>query len=140
MKLRVVFDCGAEYQGTSLNARLFQGPDLTNSLIGVLTRFRQKPTAFMADIEAMFHQVRVPKEDMDLLIFLWWPDGQLSSKLEEYRMVVHIFCATSSPSCANFALQQCARDNVDGSESEEILFAMSVCTNKEFTLAGRCIH
>ena len=26
------------------------------------------------------------------------------------------------------------------SESEGILFAMNVCTNKECTLAGRCIH
>lgn len=49
-KLRVVFDCGASYQGTSLNAHLLQGPDLTNSLVGVLTRFGQKNIAFMADI------------------------------------------------------------------------------------------
>lgn len=35
-------------------------------------------------------------------------------------MVVHIFGATSSPSCANFALQQCARDNLDGFSTEAI--------------------
>ncbi|KAK0135647.1 hypothetical protein N1851_028510 [Merluccius polli] len=29
----------------------------------------------------------------------------------EYRMVVHLFGATSSPSCANFALRRCAEDN-----------------------------
>lgn len=40
LKLRVAFDCGATYQGTSLNARPLQCPDLTNSLIGVLTRFQ----------------------------------------------------------------------------------------------------
>ena len=39
LKLRVVFDCGATYGGASLNAELLQGPDLTSSLIGVLTRF-----------------------------------------------------------------------------------------------------
>ncbi|XP_042264714.1 uncharacterized protein LOC121895540 [Thunnus maccoyii] len=39
-KTRVVFDCGARFQGTSLNAQLLQGPDLTSSLIGVVTRFR----------------------------------------------------------------------------------------------------
>ncbi|KAK0145450.1 hypothetical protein N1851_015638 [Merluccius polli] len=38
--LRVVFDCGAEFRGNSLNSQLLQGPYLTNSLLGVLTRFR----------------------------------------------------------------------------------------------------
>ena len=117
-KLRVVFDCGATYQGLSLNSQLLQGPDLTNSLTGVLTRFRQGTVAFIADVEAMFHQVRVPDEDSDLLRFLWWPDGELCKDLEDYKMVVHIFGATSSPSCATFALQQCARDNIANFDPE----------------------
>lgn len=62
-KLRVVFDCGATYQGVSLNSQLLQGPDLTSNLTGVLTRFRQRAVAFITDVEAMFHQVRVPDED-----------------------------------------------------------------------------
>ncbi|XP_048237500.1 uncharacterized protein LOC124124381 [Haliotis rufescens] len=53
-KIRVVFDCKAKFEGFSLNDRLLQGPDLTNSLIGVLTKFRNEPVAFMADIEAIF--------------------------------------------------------------------------------------
>lgn len=110
-KLRVVFDCGASYQGTTLNEQLLQGPDMTSSLIGVLTRFRQEPIAVMADVESMFHQVKVPPEDADLLRFLWWPDGDISKELQEYRMEVHLFGATSSPSCANYALRRCAEDN-----------------------------
>ena len=51
------FDCSAEYEGEALNKHLLQGPDLTNKLVGVLSRFRQEPVAFMADIEAMFLQV-----------------------------------------------------------------------------------
>ena len=38
-KLRVVFDCAATFQSRSLNKELLTGPDLTNSLLGVLLRF-----------------------------------------------------------------------------------------------------
>lgn len=110
-KVRVVFDCAAKYHGTSLNQQLLQGPDLTNPLVGVLIRFRQEPIAMAADIEAMFHQVYVDPEDRDTLRFLWWPNGDLSKEPEEYRMVKHLFGATSSPSCANFSLKKTASIN-----------------------------
>lgn len=90
-KLRVVFDCTASYQGVSLNNELLQGPDLTNTLIGVLTRFRKETIGMMADIESMFYQVRLPEEDSDLLRFLWWPDSDLKQEPAEYRMCVHLF-------------------------------------------------
>ena len=44
-KLRVVYDCSAKYQGTSLNQELLKGPDLANNLVGVLTRFREGKVA-----------------------------------------------------------------------------------------------
>ena len=107
-KIRVVFDCSARYKNTSLNDRLIQGPDLTNSLIGVLIRFRQEQVAFIGDIKAMFHQVQVEAKYHNYLRFLWWPDGDLEKPLQEYRMVVHLFGAASSPSIANFALKKTA--------------------------------
>ena len=110
-KIRVVFDCSAKYCGTSLNDQLLQGPDLTNSLVGVLSRFREEQIAVMSDVEAMFHQVRVRPSDCDALRFLWWPDGNLDSQPEEYQMTVHLFGRASSPSCANFALKKTAEDN-----------------------------
>ncbi len=69
-KLRVVFDCASMFHGTSLNRKLLQGPDSTNKLIGVMLRFRLGPIALMTDIEGMFHQVRVAKEDIDFLRLL----------------------------------------------------------------------
>ncbi|XP_078608417.1 uncharacterized protein LOC144880226 [Branchiostoma floridae x Branchiostoma japonicum] len=122
-KIRVVFDCAASYAGTSLNKELLQGPDLTSTLFGVLTRFRQEPVALMADIEAMFSQVKVPSEDRDYQRFMWWPEGRINEPLEEYRMTVHVFGATSSPSCANYALKRLADDCKDQYD-EEVLKAI----------------
>ena len=107
-KVRVVFDCGAKYRGTSLNRQLLQGPDLTNPLVGVLIRLRQEPVAMAADIETMFHQLYVAPEDRDVLRFLWWPNGDLNGEPQGYRMVKHLFGATLSPSCVNFCLKKTA--------------------------------
>ena len=40
--------------------------------------------AFMSDVEAMFHQVRVRPSDCDALKFLWWPDGKLDQPPDEF--------------------------------------------------------
>ena len=108
-KVRVVFDCSSSYQGHSLNAQLLQGPDLTNSVVGVLLRFRKEKVAVTCDITAMFHQFRVRPQDRDYLQLFWFQDN--SDLICEYRMNVHLFGATSSPSCANFGLKQLAKDH-----------------------------
>lgn len=94
----VVFNCSATFQGTSLNSELLPGPDLTNTLFSVLSKFQQEPVAVMADIKSMFHQVRVSKSHADFLQFLWWPYGDISKTPVEHCMVVHLFGAVSSPS------------------------------------------
>lgn len=86
-----MFDCGATFQGVSLNSQLFQGPDLTSRLLGVLGRFCKEPVVIAADIEAMFHQVKVPSENRDLLMSPWWPEGDYNQDIVEYRMTVHLF-------------------------------------------------
>lgn len=72
----------------------------------------------MADIDSMFYQVKVPEEDAGLLRFLWWPDGDLSSEPADYRMCVHLFGATSSPSCASYALRRTAEDGKERAAPE----------------------
>ena len=117
-KIRVVFDCSAKFNGVSLNTMLYKGPDLTNSLIGVLTRFRQDRIAVTADIQSMFYQVRVSNGDSSFLRFLWWENGDMTRELQEYQMLVHLFGAISSPACANFALRKTAEDNRDSCSLE----------------------
>ena len=108
--MRVVFDCAARFGGTSLNEQLLKGPDFLNSLIEVLIRFRSEKVAVVADIEQMFHQCRVTPRDRKYLRFLWWPKGELSLPPVTYQMTVHVFGATSSPSCAQFCLQESVED------------------------------
>ena len=65
-KVRRVSDATAKYQGSSLNDHLLPGPDLLNSLGGILMRFRQELIALSADIEGMFKQVAIPEEDQSV--------------------------------------------------------------------------
>ena len=110
-KCRVVFDCAAKYKGTSLNDAIHQGPNLMNSLAGVLIRFRREQVAIVGDIEAMFHQCYVTERDQRFLRFLWWENGDLSQEAKVYCMTVHLFGATSSPSVAAFCMRKTANDN-----------------------------
>ena len=85
-----------------------------------MTRFREEEVALSADIECMFHQIRVAPGDQDAFRFLWWPNGDLTQQPVDHRMEVHLFGATSSPSCSNFALRRTAEDN-KGEFSEEVV-------------------
>ena len=123
-KVRVVFDWSAKFNGESLNNNVLQGPDLTNSLVGVLCRFRQENVAIFADVEAMYHQVRVNPNDTDALKFMWFPDGDLSKQPEKYQMLVHLFGGIWSSSCANYALQRTALDNSDKFDADIVRTVM----------------
>lgn len=87
-----------------------RGPNLTNTLIGTLIRFREEDIAVMGDIDSMFYQVRVPLRDASFLRFLWWKYGDPSKSVTEYQMVAHLVSVTSSPCCANFCLRKTAQD------------------------------
>ena len=74
-------------------------------------RFREEPIALIADVEAMYHQIKVHSDDVDALRFLWYPDCDLSRDPEGYHMSVHLFGGVCSASCANYGLQRTAQDN-----------------------------
>ena len=79
--------------------------------MGVLHRFRKETVAFMCDIEGMYHQVKVKPEHRDYLRFLWWENGDTTKSPQVFRMTMHLFGATSSHGCANFALKSTANDH-----------------------------
>ena len=113
--IRIVFNCSLKYKDKSLNDCLYQGPDLTNNILGVILRFRQEPVAFMGDISKMFYRVKVSPKHRNFLRFFWL-DPLDGNKPAEFRLTVHVFGATSSPSVANFALQRTVEDNQEFSE------------------------
>ncbi|XP_064619513.1 uncharacterized protein LOC135482959 [Lineus longissimus] len=117
-KVRVVFDAAAKYQGVCLNDQLVNGPDLTNSLLGILVRFREKPVAIVGDIEGFFLRVGVPEDDSEALRFLWWENGDLDGQVVVCKMTRHIFGAKDSPSCCYYALKRTAKDAQERFSSE----------------------
>ena len=89
-KVHVVFDCAATYRRVSLNAKVLQGPYLANKVVGVFLRFHEEPIALMADVEAMYHQLKVHPDDIDALRFLWHPYCDLTREPEKYHMSVRM--------------------------------------------------
>ena len=77
----------------------------------------------MGDIEAKFHQVKVPKDQCSFLKFLRWDGSDPDKEIIDYEMKAHVFRGTSSPSCSNFALRRTAKDNEQqyGKEITQIL-------------------
>ncbi|XP_053576923.1 uncharacterized protein LOC128666383 [Bombina bombina] len=109
-QIRVVFDSSAQYEGMSLNSVLLTGPNLTNSLLGVLIRFRKEPVAFMADIQQMFYCFIVREDNMNYLRFLWHHNNDTSAEIIDYRMRVHVFGNSPSPAVAIYGLRRTAQE------------------------------
>lgn len=65
---------------------LLEGPDLNNTLLGVLLWFSKEPVAITADIEHMFYCFVVCENHRDFLHFLWYEDNDLSKDVVDYRM------------------------------------------------------
>ena len=95
----------------SLNDKLVAGTDLLENLIGIMFRFRRSSIAMTADIEAVFLQVKGPSAECKVLRFFWRDDSTKPVDVNEYTR--HVFGANSSPTSANYALQQTGRDNKD---------------------------
>ncbi len=122
-QIRVVFDSSAKQDGVSLNDVLLSGPDLNNALLGILIRFRKENIAVTTDIQQMFYAFVVREDHRDYLRFLWYKDNDLNNNITEYRMKVHIFGNSPSPSVAIYGLRRAAQEHQDeyGTDSKEFV-------------------
>jgi len=64
----------------------------------------------VADVEKMFHQVRVKPSDGPAFRFIWRDPGSVAPP-DIYQMDVHLFGAVSSPAVCSNALQQTVKDS-----------------------------
>ena len=105
-KVYIVYDCPAKLNGVSLNNQTMQGPALTTKLISVLLHFRQFKYAIMADIQAMYHQVRIPVQDTNALRFTRRDCADVMHRC----MAVHLFAGRCCTSTTVFALKRTVQD------------------------------
>lgn len=99
-KIRLVMDAASKVDGKCLNDFLYKGPDLLNSLISVIAKFREKPIAFSADIREMFHMIEINDEDQHAQRIIWRDSP--ANDFETYVVQVMIFGAVSSPYSAQY--------------------------------------
>ena len=60
--VRIVFNSSPVFQGQKLNDYWMKGPDLLNSLFGVVLRFREREVSVVGDISKMYHRIIIPEE------------------------------------------------------------------------------
>ena len=77
----------------------------------------------MANIEAMYYEVIVPKHQQTFIKFLWWHDHNTDEDPVDFAMCVHIFGRESSASCASYALRRTSVDNIEefGKEGADVI-------------------
>ena len=73
-------------------------------------RFRKYSVAVTCDIQQMFYCFLVEEAHRDFLRFFWYKSNDPTKPLIEYRMTVHVFGNTPSPSVATYGLRKTVDD------------------------------
>ena len=79
----------------SLNVSLYAGPPLQNHLPSILVRMRFHPVLITGDLQQAFRQVRIKKEERDVLRFHWKTSEH--SEVEVLRFTRALFGLMPSP-------------------------------------------
>lgn len=109
-KTRVVFDASAKGSNdVSLNDELLVGPQLQDNLRDIVMRSRLHRVCYASDIQKMFLQVLLHKEDADTYQRLLWREED-SDPINEYRMFRVTFGTAPAPYLAVRTLHQVADD------------------------------
>lgn len=108
-KVRVIWDAAAKVNGVSLNTMLLKGPDLLTPQLSVTFKFREREVAFSGDIQEMFLQVGIKKEDRSALLFVY--RNASNEPMMTMASDVAIFGATCSPAQSQYVKNLNATEN-----------------------------
>ena len=105
--IRIVFNSSATYNGHTLNDYWYKGPDLLNSLFGVILRFRENPVAIVGDISKMYHMVSIPLIDQHVHRFVW-RNCETDREPDIYAKTVLTFGDRPAPAMPTTAMRKTA--------------------------------
>lgn len=86
----VIFASSAKQEGTTHNDVLLSGPDMNNTVLGVLIHFYKEPIAITADYSMLYCFI-VREDHQAFLRFLWFEDSDPDKQIVEYCGKVHVF-------------------------------------------------
>lgn len=106
-RVRVIFDASQKTaSGHSLNDCLHVGPRLQDELYTIALRWRKHKIAMTADIEKMYRQILVAKEDADFHRIVWRSNAD--QEIKDYRLLTVTFGTSCAPYLAIKTLRQLA--------------------------------
>ncbi|XP_060804946.1 uncharacterized protein LOC132902740 [Amyelois transitella] len=107
-KVRIVFDASSKGSNhVSLNDELMVGPQIQEDMRSLVIRWRMKRVCFTADVQMMYRQILVTKEDADFQRILW---RDSTGTIKDYRLLRITFGTACAPYLAVKTLQQIAKD------------------------------
>ncbi|XP_063592199.1 uncharacterized protein LOC134769401 [Penaeus indicus] len=105
--IRIVFNSSAKFMGQSLNSFWAKGPDVLNSMVGILLRFREGAIGIAGDISKMYNSIKLPEMEQHVRRFVW-RDFQLNCEPEHYVLTSMGFGDKPSGIIAMLALKHTA--------------------------------
>ncbi|KAJ2941115.1 hypothetical protein O0L34_g10350 [Tuta absoluta] len=92
----------------SLNDELLVGPQLQEDMRNLIMRWRMKKICYVADVQKMYRQILVTKEDRDLQRIVW--RSSTNEPIKDYRLSRVTFGTASAPYLAVKTMHQIAND------------------------------
>ena len=104
---RIVFNLSVNFKGHVLSDYRAKGPDMLNTLLEILIRFRENQIAMTGYIKKMDHAVKISEQDQHTHRFLW-RDMDSTRNPDTYVVTPISFGDRSSGNIAIMALQKTA--------------------------------